>query len=62
MMLRFTGYRAKKQRAMHGGIFSEGTPVWGRGTLGVVVGVAQNGTVGCEKAHSKLVTTNLGES
>jgi hypothetical protein len=37
-------------------------PVWGRGTPGVVVGVAQNGTVGCEKVHSRRVTTNLGES
>ena len=37
-------------------------PVWGRGTPGVVVGVAQNGTVGCEKVHSRRVTTNLSES
>ncbi|SVE36617.1 uncharacterized protein METZ01_LOCUS489471, partial [marine metagenome] len=39
-----------------GGIFSDGTPVWGRGTPGVVFGVAQNGTVGCEKVHSRRVT------
>ena len=44
-----------------GGIFSDGTPVWGRGTPGVVFGVAQNGTVGCEKVHSRRVTTNLGK-
>ncbi len=37
-------------------------PVWGRGTPGVVVGVAQNGTAGCEKVHSRRVTTDLGES
>ena len=45
-----------------GGIFSDGTPVLGRGTPGCGVGVAQNGTVGCEKVHSRRVTTNLGES
>ena len=38
-----------------GGIFSDDTPVWGRGTPGVVVGVAQNGSVGCEKVHSRGV-------
>ena len=37
-------------------------PVWGRGTPGVVVGVAQNGTVGYEKVHFRRVATNLGES
>ena len=37
-------------------------PVWGRGTLGVVLGVAQNGTVGCEKVHSRRVTIKLGEN
>ena len=31
-----------------GGIFCDGTPVWGRGMPRVVV-VAQNGTVGCGK-------------
>ena len=45
-----------------GGICFVGTPVWGRGTLGVVVGVAQNGTAGCEKVHSRRVTIKLGES
>ena len=44
-----------------GGICFIGTPDWGRGTPGVVVGVAQNGTVGCEKVHSRRVTTNLGK-
>ena len=37
-------------------------PVWGRGTPGVVIGVAQNGTVGCDKVHSRRVTIKLGES
>ena len=32
------------------------------GTQGVVVGVAQNDTVGCEKVHSRRVTIKLGES
>ena len=35
-----------------GGIFSDSTPVWGRGTPCVLVRVAQNGTVGSEKVHS----------
>ena len=46
-----------------GGIFSDGTPVWGRGTPGVVVGVAQNDTVECEKVHSRRVTNQaLGQA
>ena len=45
-----------------GGICFVGTPRLGAGTPGVVVGVAQNGTVGCEKVQSRRVTTNLGES
>jgi hypothetical protein len=46
-----------------GGIFSDSTPVWGRGTPGVVVGVAQNGTVGFEKVHSRRVTNQaLGKA
>ena len=44
-----------------GGIFSDGTPVWGRGTPGVVVGVAQNGTVGCEKVHFRRVSIGAAE-
>jgi len=45
-----------------GGVFSDGTPVWGRGTPGVVVGVAQNDTVECEKAHSRQVSIGAAES
>tara|TARA_Y100001934_G_scaffold280914_1_gene388960 strand:- start:90 stop:380 length:291 start_codon:yes stop_codon:yes gene_type:complete len=52
LMLRPPGYHPKKQRALYEGVFSDGTPVLGRGTPGVVVGVAQNGTVGCEKVNS----------
>ena len=33
-------------------------PVWGRGTLGVVLGVAQNGTVGCEKSYISWVSNH----
>ena len=50
LMLRPPGYHPKKQRALYGGVdVLLAPPVWGRGTPGVVVGVAQNGTVGCEK-------------
>ena len=52
----------KTARVVWGVYFLTAPPVWGRGTPGVVVGVAQNGTVGCEKVHSRRVTTNLGES
>jgi len=46
-----------------GGICFVGTPRGGgRGTPGVVVGVAQKGTVGCEKVHSRRVTIKLCES
>ena len=63
LILRPPGYYPKKQRALYGGyMFCYVPPVWGRGTPGVVVGVAQNGTVGCEKVHLRRVTTNLGES
>ncbi len=49
MMLRPPGYHPEKQTALYGGIFSDDTPVWGVVPPGVAVGVAQNGTVGCEK-------------
>jgi hypothetical protein len=45
-----------------GGVFSDGTPVWGRGTPGVVVGVAQNDTVECEKVHRKRASIGAAES
>ena len=45
-----------------GGICFVSTPRLGAGTPGLVVGVAQNGTAGCEKVHLRRVTTNLGES
>lgn len=63
LMLRLPGYHPKKTaRVVWGHMFSEGAHVWGRGASGVVVGVAQNGTVECEKVHSRRVSIGAAES
>ena len=63
LMIRPPGLPSQKTaRVVWGVYFLTAPPVWGRGTPGVVVGVAQNGTVGCEKVHFRRVTTDLGES
>ena len=40
-----------------GGCFFDDTPVSGWVPRGVVVGLAQNGTVGCTKVHFRRVTS-----
>ena len=52
----------KTARVVWGVYFMTVPPVWGRGTPGVVVGVAQNDTVECEKVHSRRVSIGAAES